>query len=175
MFREIKVTTEQARVIEENTRSQAKSKVWFHQRSGCIIASKLTAAVHTDISLPSQSLIMSVCYSESRQFYSKATSWGCNHEQTARDAYVTSKKKEHKNFSVRTCGLFIHPSYPYLGASPDGVITCTCCDGVAVWEVKCPFSCDNKAFSEACADSNSCLEMQSDGVMRLKTTHLYFY
>ena len=32
-FDEIKITAEQARVIEENTRSQAKSKVWFQQRS----------------------------------------------------------------------------------------------------------------------------------------------
>ena len=49
-FDEIKITAEQARVIEENTRSQAKSKVWFQQRSGRITASKLKAAVHTNIS-----------------------------------------------------------------------------------------------------------------------------
>ena len=174
-FNDIKVTSEQAQVIEENTRSQANSKVWFQQRSGRITASKLKAAVHTNVSQPSQSLIMSICYPESRQFSSKATNWGCAHEQTARDAYARLKSKEHQNFSVRTCGLFIHPSYPHLGASPDGIITCTCCDGVAVLEVKCPFSCRDKSFAEACNDSNSCLEMQADGVMRLKTTHSYFY
>ena len=174
-FKEMKVTSEQACMIEENTRLQAKSKLWFQQRSGRITASKLKAAVHTNISQPSQSLIMSICYPESRQFYSKTTSWGCTHEHTARDAYVTLKKKEHQNFSVRSCGLFIHPSYPYLGASPDGVISCTCCDGVAILEVKCPYSCRDKSFAEACSDSNSCLEMQLDGAMRLKTTHSYFY
>ena len=158
-FNEIKVTADQARVIEENTRSQAKSKVWFHQRSGHITASKLKAAVHTNISQPSKSLIMFICYPEGRQFYLKATSWGCKHEQTACDAYVTLKRKEHKNFSMCTCGLFIHPLYPHLGASPDGVITCTCCDGVAVLEVKCPFSCRDKSFvEEACSYLHSCLE-----------------
>ena len=49
-FNEIKVTAEQVRVIEENTRSQAKPKVWFHQTSGRITASKLKAAVQTIIS-----------------------------------------------------------------------------------------------------------------------------
>ena len=85
---------------------------------------------------------MSICYPESRQFYSKATSLGCKHERTARDAYVTLKKKDHHNFSVRECGLFIDPSYPHLGASPDGIITCTCCDQwrseSRAWPGTCP-------------------------------------
>ena len=149
--------------------------MWFQQRSGRTTASTLKATVHSNTSQPSQSLIMSICYPESRQFYSKATSWGCKHERTACDAYVTLKKNEHHNFTVHECGLFIDPSYPHLGASPDGITTCTCCDGVAALEVKCPFSRRDKSFAETCSDSNSCWEMQADGVMTLKTTHSYFY
>ena len=130
--------------------------MWFQQRSGCTTASTLKVTVHSNTSQPSQSLIMSICYPESRQFYSKATSWGCKHERTAGDAYVTLKKKDHHNFTVHECGLFIDPSYPHLGASPDGITTCTCCDGVAALEVKCPFSRREKSFAETCSDSNSC-------------------
>ena len=43
---------------------------------------------------------------------------------------------------------------------------------VMVW---LSISCRNKSFAETCSDSNSCLEMQADGVMRLKTTRSYFY
>ena len=174
-FGKIKVTMEQAKIVEKNTRSQTKSKLWFQQRSGRVTASKLKAAVHTNIVQPSLSLIMSICYPESRQFHSKATSWGCEHEKTARDAYVTLKKKDHNNLDVRTCGLFINPSYPHFGASPDGIITCSCCIGMGVLEVKCPYSCRDKSLAEASSDSNSCLEMQLDGVMTLKKTHTYFY
>ena len=34
-------------------------------------------------------------------------------------------------------GLVIHPRLPHFGASPDGVITCSCC-GTDIAEVKCP-------------------------------------
>lgn len=95
--------------------------------------------------------------------------------KVARDAYVSLKKKDHNNFDVCTCGLFIDSLYPHLGASPDGVVTCTCCDAMGVLEVKCPYSCRDKFLVEASNDPNSCLEMLSDGLMQLKTTHSYFY
>ena len=135
-FSDIKVTPAQAKIVEESTRSQAKSKIWFQQRSGRITASKLKAAVRTDITHPSRSLIMSICYPQSQQFHCKATQWGCKHEQTARDTYIALKEKLHQNFDVRSCGLFINPTYPHMGATPDGIITCTCCSGIGVLEVK---------------------------------------
>ena len=61
----------------EYTKQELKawsSKFWFQQRSGRITASRLKAAVRTDIAQPSQSLIKSICYPESCQFSSKAHS-----------------------------------------------------------------------------------------------------
>ena len=58
--------------------------------------------------------------------------------------------KEHPGFSVCKSGLVIHPLYPHMGASPDGLIKCRCC-GPGVLEVKCPFSCKDKSFMEATA------------------------
>ena len=174
-FNDIKVTPAQVKIVEESTRSQAKSKIWFQQRSGCITAYKLKAAVRTNVARPSRSLIMSICYPESQQFYSKATQWGCKHEQTARDTYVALKEKLHQNLKVRSCGLFINPTYPHMGATPDGIITCTCCSGMGVLEVKCPYSCRDKSFLEATNNSNFYLKMKSDGGLTLNTTHSYYY
>jgi hypothetical protein len=42
------------------------------------------------------------------------------------------------NFTVQSSGLVVHPSYPYIGASPDGVVMCECC-GEELLEIKCPF------------------------------------
>lgn len=47
-------------------------------------------------------------------------------------------QKEHADFKVEKCGLFLSPKYPYLGATPDGVTSCMCCD-MGILEVKCPF------------------------------------
>lgn len=46
--------------------------------------------------------------------------------------------KSHANFTVQSSGLVINPSYPYIGASPDGVVDCQCC-GQGQLEIKCPF------------------------------------
>lgn len=38
--------------------------------------------------------------------------------------------------SIRDCGLFIDEKYPFLGATPDGLI-----DDNGIVEIKCPHSC----------------------------------
>jgi len=30
--------------------------------------------------------------------------------------------------SVEECGFFINTECPFMGASPDGIVTCECCD-----------------------------------------------
>ena len=58
-------------------------------------------------------------------------------------------------------GLLIHTSYPHLGASPDGVISCNCC-GNGVLEVKCPYNARQLSLEEA-TDSIDCLEVDDGG------------
>ena len=38
---------------------------------------------------------------------------------------------------IAKTGLHINADYPYLGASPDGIIDCDCC-GKGLVEIKCP-------------------------------------
>lgn len=173
VFDTITITEEEARLLEEKTRDQSKSKDWFLYRAGRITASKFKAAARTDVSQPSLSLIRSICYPESHRFSSAATAWGCEHESVARDTYVAGCKGSHRNFSVKDSGLFVPTSHPYLGASPDDLVSCDCC-GCGVIEVKCPFTCRNKDFSEAAESANFCLEKHAGG-FRLKTDHAYFY
>lgn len=52
---------------------------------------------------------------------------------------------------VSESGLVIDVSYPHMGASPDGIVTCACC-GRGVIEIKCPYSCRDKTFLEATGD-----------------------
>ena len=87
--------------IEVSTHEQAHSKAWFRFRAGRVTASRFKAAVHTDLSQPSRSLIKSICYPESLKFSSKATRWGCDHKKTARDAYFER---------IQDRGLVINPS-----------------------------------------------------------------
>ncbi len=58
-----------------------------------------------------------------------ATFWGQKYEPVVTDLYSVLKQKEVLEF-----GLLIHPEYPFLGASPDGITP----DGTMI-EIKCPF------------------------------------
>ena len=51
-------------------------------------------------------------------------------------------KQQHQSFSVKESGLILDPMYPFVGASPDGVITCTC-SSTRVLEI-----CKNKGIKE---------------------------
>ena len=172
-YEDVSICSNQAELVENKTRKQSNSNMWFQQRSGRITASRLKAAVRTDIAQPSQSLIKSICYPESCQFSSKATQWGCKHEKTAIETYTNQQKPLHSGFSVCCSGFVIDPSYPHMGASPDGVVMCNCC-GRGVLEVKCPFSCTDKMFLEATSELGFFLE-NCAGKFSLKKDHAYYY
>ena len=88
VFQDLTISEQQCKNIEVSTRDQAHSKLWFRFRAARVTASKFKAACHTDLTQPSQSLIKSICYPESFRFNNKATQWGCDHEKTARKAYL---------------------------------------------------------------------------------------
>ena len=154
------ISGDEASLVEENTRKQASSRVWFQQRSGRVTASKLKSAIATDPAKPSHSLIKSICYPDLHSFRSASCKYGIEHENIARKEYAQRMSKVHTNFEIAETGLIIEPLYPFMGASPDAVVSCTCC-GNGVLEVKCPFSCKDKDF-QSVANSNSnffCMKM----------------
>lgn len=130
---EVSITANQDRAVEAGTRDQANSILWFRMRCGRITASKFKSACHTDPASPSVSLIMAIFYPEVHRFRTPATCWGCQHEKVALEKYTS--QSQHKNLQVSRCGLFISIEYPFIGASPDGVVECLCC-GQGICEVK---------------------------------------
>ena len=140
LFVEITITDNMAKVVELETRQQHKTNLWFKYRAGRVIASRLKAVCHTDVTNPSQSLVKNICYPEAFTFTNKQTNWGCKHEKQARERY--SSKSNHVNLQVAENGLFINPKWPFIGASPNGIVICECCPK-CVLEIKCPYChCD---------------------------------
>ena len=129
------ITKQQQELVEEKTKDQANSRLWFRMRTGRITASQFKNACRTDPAFPSHSLIMSICYPELTRFSTEATRWGCQHEWTARETYGSFQKGRHKNFEITDSGFFISTQYPYLGASPDGIVNCEYC-GAGACEIK---------------------------------------
>jgi putative phage-type endonuclease len=63
-----------------------------------------------------------------------ATSWGTNHEEEAREAF-----EYQIGVTVAPATFVVHPTLPWLGASPDGYVR-----DYAVLEIKCPFGLRDK-------------------------------
>ena len=60
------------------------------------------------------------------------------HENVAQQIYYNTSKSKHNNLRLTESGLVISSQWPFIGASPDGVINCTCCRQ-GVLEIKCPY------------------------------------
>ena len=69
-------------------------------------------------------------------------------------------------------GLFISLEKPYIGATPDGIMTCDCCEQRAL-EIKCPY-CFKDGLHEDDAD-NFCMEQNEKGEWVLRHSHSYYY
>ena len=69
IYETISFSFSQTQQVEEMSRSQADSRLWFQQRSGRITASKLRQVLHTDYSQPSLSLVSSICYPDKHKGY----------------------------------------------------------------------------------------------------------
>lgn len=129
------VLPEQQRIVEEMTRQQSESRLWFRMRTGRVTASRFKAASRTCPDSPSKSLILSICHPELGKFSTAATRWGCHHEKQARDAYESFQRTKHEAFKVEESGFFINVDHGFIGASPDGLVNCKCC-GNGVCEIK---------------------------------------
>ncbi|CAN7943429.1 unnamed protein product [Ixodes pacificus] len=78
--------------------------------------------------------------------------WGKDNEMKARNRFIADEAPKHRGFEVKMCGLLVDSEGPYLGASPDGIVSCGCCDD-AVLEIKCPATC---ATSELIKQNQYC-------------------
>ena len=175
LYYSISHSVQQVSKVEEDTRQQANSKVWFEQRAGRVTASKLHSVLHTKLSNPSVSLIKSICYPQKVKFSSEACAYGCRHENEARSSYCTAMKEKHSNFTVKASGLLLDPASPFLGASPDGIVECNCC-GSGVLEIKCPYSCKEISFEVRVDEQSFFLEEDDNGNLHLKEeSHPYYY
>lgn len=91
-------------------------------------------------------------------------------------AYCGSLGQVHSNVpsvSVGEAGLFIDTDNFFVGASPDGIISCDCC-GRGVLEVKCPLCVKDTSILDAAAKNDFCLGT-TNSTVSLKKGHKYYY
>ena len=70
--------------------------------------------------------------------------------------------------------MYINPKWPFIGASPDGIVKCDCCaEGVV--EIKCPYKHRESTIEYAAVnDKQFCLTTQGD-LLHFSQSHEYYY
>ena len=68
-----------------------------------------------------------------------ALQYGRAMENEAVTSFKSMFEKKHKNFKLEECGIYLCEDMPFLGGSPDRIVSCDCC-GKFCLEVKHPFS-----------------------------------
>lgn len=112
-------------LIENTTRSQCKSPLWYELRYARITASK--AFQVSRCQTPDGSLVAAIMGAKTPD--TSAMERGRKLESSVIKTVQNKLKKK-----VKPCGLFLSRQYPMIAATPDGI----CSD--AVIEVKCPTS-----------------------------------
>ena len=74
-----------------------------------------------------------------------------------------------------SCGLVVNRTSPWLGASPDFLISDTQeASPLGIGEIKCPYSKRELSIKEACEDLTFYLGT-ANGKVNLKQQHVYYY
>lgn len=167
VFNEMVVTGEESNFLFHSTKKQSNSLLWYQHRRGRLTASKFGAISCTSLESPSKSLVESILQ---QRIVPKtaAMQWGIDMESVAKQAYINSVKDKHELFEIDDAGLYVNPQAPHLGASTDGLISCSCC-GLGVLEIKCPYSA-----KDTIPTSVTYIEA-IDGEFKLSKKHDYYY
>lgn len=170
LFNKISVTTSQAHTIQKSTVQQALSADWRKERKFRLTASNFGRVLSRKRE-PTEPFMNNIfeCPDISNV---QSVRHGKQNETLARTIYCRKmQKKVHRLCCVYESGLVVNPTYPYLGATPDGKVfdpTEENCFGLL--EIKCPYTWRNSSFLQACQDNKFYCQCV-DGLVRLKREH----
>ena len=169
----IEVTDSEAEYLEKATKGQTSSTLWYDHRVGRITASQIGKVVKcAEMKFPT-SIVNSIMQYKTLNPNIPALKWGRQSEENARQDYKMEMEKNHVDFEVQKAGLLISTKYPFLGATPDGIVSCSCC-GTGLLEVKCPFKYRDSNPCEI-NDTSFYLQIEPDGTKSLNQAHDYYY
>ena len=129
------------RQIEQSTREQRNSSLWFSVCRYRITASRFGEVLRRRTNTPPDKLVLSIL--QPRSFSSVATDWVVDKEPVARQVYVSFQHEQGNNeLTVGPSGFLICESHPFLGASPDGTVydPSNLQQSFGFLELKCPYS-----------------------------------
>ena len=173
----LKMNPQKLREIEQSTRDQNKSSLWYSVRRYRITASLFGAVFHRKPETPPQSLVLQML--GKKPFTYAATYWGIINESKALEQYQQSKKDSGHDVSCARSGFVVCDEYPFLGASPDAVVyDASEPNPFGLVEIKCPYTSRNLTPLQAAEAKGffcSCeVDVNGAKLLKLKKKHNYY-
>jgi hypothetical protein len=177
-------TQERLKQLEAATVGQSSNKLWSLARKGRLTASNFYR-VYTRIeslkrnpNLDCNRLVKNLIHPPFLGHLPQITH-GSTTESVAISKFIDQLTAlGHKNVAVQSCGIFIDPLRSYIGASPDGIVSCDCCPD-SLLEIKCPsLSVSQLSYLNAAKKlkQNHAYFAQVQGQLHVCGFHLsYFY
>jgi len=165
----IVIDLKEAHAMERRTVLQGESAEWLNQHNYRLTASNF-GKVYFRVQRPSESMLKTIFVPKDLSNV-RAIAHGKAKEKLARTIYAKQMQKKVPGFVVFDAGLSVHPTFPYLGASPDGKVFDPSTDTkYGLLEIKCPFSKRGETLEQAASDPNFYLE-KIGGKFYLKKEH----
>ena len=177
---EMKVTEEQIRKIEEDTRGQSTNVNWFMHRQQRLTASQFGRVCKRRETTSPKNIVEDILSFKQKWSRTPASiQHGINNEPLVIELYTKEKGPQ---CQVDACGLFVDPVHSWLAALPDGLVM----DPVTsppqgFLEIKCLYAADQKGYDplRACEEmgrnSQFCCTKDDKGQLSLKANHAYYY
>lgn len=159
----LKKDAENSEELERKTVGQHNNPLWQEKRLDRLTASLFGQVVKRKDHTPCHNLVKTVLYH--KEINCEGVAFGRVHEKTA-----ILKYEEKTGNKVEVCGLFLSPEYPFLGASPDGLV-----GKEGLVEVKCLPSVAEKLEVALKNKKKLCLELNKKKEITLKMNHNYYY
>ena len=133
------LTLQEIEQIDTLTTGQSSNKEWHRQRRGAITSFKFHIIIHGTPHV--QEKYLGEIMRGASDFHKVPLSikWGRCHEELALSTYVKYMMNIHRDVEISQPGLLVRRVKPYLRASPDALVFCSC-HGTRLVEVKCPWS-----------------------------------
>ena len=136
--------------LSQLTEKQSSSSSWHKHRQGRLTASNFHRVISRSKTLMKNdktknndvSALVRTVLGLGEQYQTKAMKHGIAMEPHAKKAYKKIMSRRHKRFIATDSGFIVDRDFPYLGASPDLLIECSCTEncGLGLCEIKCPES-----------------------------------
>ena len=170
----IQLNEEDRTIIEQATRQQSDNTIWHSQRQGRITASKVKDVFTRMGTLLKKDVNPKVIIASVMGYGPKVTTIAMKHgraqEVHAKRFYTRLTRRNHRRFHATDSGLVVDQNVPFVAASPDLCVECSC-HGKGLCEIKCPHSiCDSVP-----SDTNLSYLVKQNDKITLKTSSEYYY